>query len=171
VNQLVQSILFIFKVSAQTEQLEGSCDWEAGLAGVLTKSGRSSFAVEYAAVTLSVDQSLDIRKKPKVVDLRVSVGNLQLRMDGAGTLDYVAEVAVNLLPNVLRYQILQAAEKPMRRKVQEALDNVDLEKIVLDHLPMMDDQLYHRNATKIEDDFVDEQATTRLQDLDEEEQL
>lgn len=159
-------------VTAETEVLEGSCEWEAGIAGILTKSGQSSFTIEYVNIMLSVNQSLDIRKKPRIVDLKVTLGNIQLRMDGAGTLDYVAEAAVNVLPNVLRYQILQAAETPMRRKIQEALDNSDVEKFVLDNLPMMDDQLYHRNVSKIEDDLiVGEEVGQKMDNVDEEAEL
>lgn len=158
-------------VTAETEVLEGTCEWEAGIAGILTKSGQSSFTIEYVNIMMSVNQSLDIRKKPKIVDLKVTLGNIQLRMDGAGTLDYLAEAVVNVLPNVLRYQILQAAETPMRRKIQEALDNTDIEKFVLDNLHMMDDQLYHRNDPKIKEDFVQENQIGKANNFDEEADL
>lgn len=159
-------------VTAETEVLEGSCEWEAGIAGILTKSGQSSFTIEYVNIMMSVNQSLDIRKKPRIADLKVTLGNIQLRLDGAGTLDYLAEAAVNVLPNILRYQILQAAEKPMRRKIQEALDNTDMEKFVLDNLPMIDEQLYRQNQRKIEDNFaVGEDLMSKIKDVDEEAEL
>lgn len=139
-----------------TEELKGSCDWEAGIAGILTKSGDLSFTVDYINVMISVNQSLDLRKKAQICDLDIRIGNIQLRMDGAGLLDYVAELGVNVLPNMLRYQIIQALEKPIRRHLQEVSESIDLEQFILAKLPQIDNRLDRINETVvIEDDFVD----------------
>lgn len=60
-------------------------------------------------------------------------------MDGAGTMDYVIELVVNVLPNVLRYQIVDALENPIKQRVQATLDEIDVEKLVEEHLPMVDE--------------------------------
>lgn len=151
-----------------TEVLEGTCNWVAGIAGILTKSGTLSFTVDYVNVMINVSQPLDIRKKPKVLDLLVKVGNIQLRMDGAGTLDYLAEIGVNTMPNILRYQIVQAAEMPMKRKIQEALDNTDVEQFILDQLPIIDSQLYKTDIRVIQDNFVEEGLVVKGKALDQE---
>lgn len=151
INHVVHVILNI-----GTEELEGSCDWEAGIAGILTKSGDLSFTVNYINVMISVNQSLDLRKKAQICDLDIRIGNIQLRMDGAGLLDYVAELGVNVLPNMFRYQIIQALEKPIRRNLQEALESIDLEQFILAKLPQIDHRLDRINETVvIEDDFTD----------------
>lgn len=152
----------------ESEELEGSCVWEAGIGGIFTKLGSASFSVEYINIMISVNQSLDVRNKPKIVELKIKLGNIQLRMDGAGILDYMAELGTNTLPNILRYQIVQAAEMPMKRKVQEILDNTDIEQYILDKLPMIDEQLYQRNQSIIEHQFVEEELIMKTMDLEQE---
>ncbi len=152
--------------NVETEELEGSCSWEAGIAGILTKSGLASFTIEYVNLIMGLNQSLDIRRKPKVVDFQIKLGNVQLRMEGAGSLDYVAELGVNVLPNLLRYQIMQAMEKPIRRKIQEALDDTDIEQTVLDKLPIMDQQLYNHGTSVIEDNFVEGETKVETRGMD-----
>lgn len=44
-----------------------------------------------------------------------------------GTFDYLIELFINVLPNLLRYQIMDAIERPIMRKVQELADRVDVE--------------------------------------------
>lgn len=46
---------------------------------------------------------------------------------GLGTADYVVELFVNVLPNLLRYQIIDALEKPITKRVQEYTDRIDVE--------------------------------------------
>jgi len=59
-------------------------------------------------------------------------------MDGAGTLDYVVELVVNVLPNLLRYQIVNAVEGPIKSRVQEIMNSTDIEKIIEQKLPELD---------------------------------
>lgn len=54
----------------------------------------------------------------------------QVRCDGAGTLDYVTEFLVNILPNLLRYQIMDALENPAKVRIQQVMNKIDVEKIV-----------------------------------------
>lgn len=53
-----------------------------------------------------------------------------MRSDGAGTLDYVIEFLVNILPNLLRYQIMDALENPAKARIQAEFNKVDVEKIL-----------------------------------------
>lgn len=168
VKVLMDNLTLFIETNMATETLEGMCDWEAGIAGLLTKSGVMSFTVDSIKVMMVVSQPLDIRKKPKIMEMNVKVGNIQLRMDGAGTLDYIAEFAVNILPNMLRYQIVQAAEMPIKRKIQEALDNTDIEQFILDKLPIIDRQLYKSDISVIEDNFVEEGLVLKGKELDQE---
>ena len=59
----------------------------------------------------------------------------QIRCDGAGTLDYVVEFLVNILPNLLRYQIMDAIESPLKSRIQEFMDSFDVEKFIREKVP------------------------------------
>lgn len=60
---------------------------------------------------------------------------LQVRCDGAGTLDYVAEFLVNVLPNLLRYQIMDAIEKPLKMRIQEHMNKFNVEELIKQKVP------------------------------------
>lgn len=164
----MDNLTLFIETNIATETLEGMCNWEAGIAGIFTKSGMLSFTVDYIKVMILVGQPLDIRKKPKINDMNIKVGNIQLRMDGAGTLDYIAEFAVNVIPNILRYQIVQAAEMPIKRKIQEVLDNTDIEQAILEKLPYIDRQLYKTDFSIIEENFVEDGLVLKGKELDQE---
>lgn len=59
----------------------------------------------------------------------------QVRSDGAGTLDYLVEFIVNVVPNLLRYQLMDALENPAKIYIQKELDKVNVEKIIKEKLP------------------------------------
>jgi hypothetical protein len=86
-----------------------------------------------------VSQPLDTRKRPVLRDLDIKVGNIQVRMDGAGTLDYVIEFVVNVLPNLLRYQIVNAIEGPIKTRLQDIMDSIDVEEMIEEKLPQLDE--------------------------------
>lgn len=81
-----------------------------------------------------VAQPLDLSKKLKIEDLQLDVGNIQIRSSGLGTADYLVEFLVNIMPNLLRYQIMDALENPLMRKIQEFTDKIDLEKLIKENL-------------------------------------
>lgn len=54
----------------------------------------------------------------------------QVRCDGAGTLDYITEFLVNILPNLLRYQIMDALENPAKLRIQQMMNKIDMEKTI-----------------------------------------
>lgn len=89
-------------------------------------------------VTLNASQSLDTSKSPVLDDIQIDLGNIQIRFDGLGTVDYAIELGVNVLPNLLRYQIMDALEKPIKLKVQEALDQLNIEQYVKENAEKID---------------------------------
>lgn len=48
---------------------------------------------------------MDTRKKPILEELDLELGNIQARIHGAGTVDYLLEAGVNVLPNILRFHL------------------------------------------------------------------
>lgn len=54
----------------------------------------------------------------------------QVRSDGTGTMDYIIEFLVNVIPNLLRYQIMDALENPAKAKIQEAMNRINVEHLI-----------------------------------------
>lgn len=125
-------------VHVGTQRLEGRTLWEVNVGGLLSRAGSATFTVEYIHTKTEISQPLDTRKRPVLRDLDIDVGNIQVRMDGAGTLDYVIEFVVNVLPNLLRYQIVNAVEGPIKLRVQDVMDSIDIEKMIQEKLPELD---------------------------------
>ncbi|XP_058811866.1 uncharacterized protein LOC131676657 [Topomyia yanbarensis] len=118
-----------------TQRIMGSTQWEVSVGrGMLTRAGQAQFTVEHIKVAFEVQQPLDLRKKPKLNDIQLELGNIQVRCDGAGTLDYIVEAVVNILPNLLRYQIMDAIENPLRSRIQEKLDCINVEQMIKKHM-------------------------------------
>lgn len=87
---------------------------------------------------MNASQSLDTSQHPHMDDIQVELGNIQVRFEGLGTIDYAIELAVNVIPNLLRYQIMDALEKPIKLKIQEALDQVNMERIIKENAKKLD---------------------------------
>lgn len=153
-------------VNIGTELLEGNFDWEAGVAGIFTKAGTASFTIDYIHVQTKLDQPLNVNKRPKLVELKVKVGNIQLRLDGAGTVDYLMESLTNVLPNIVRYQIVQATEVPIRRKVQEYIERVNVEQVIIQVLPLLDQHLSGNASNVVQDKFLEEGLVIGVNELD-----
>lgn len=134
---MVDNILYV-GVHVGTQRLEGKTLWEVNVGGLLSRAGSATFSVEHIHTKTEVSQPLDTRKRPILTDLDIEVGNIQVRMDGAGTLDYVVEVVVNVLPNLLRYQIVNAVEGPIKSRVQEIMDSINVEEMIEEKLPELD---------------------------------
>lgn len=138
-----------------TQEIVGSTDWEitAGK-GIITRTGNIKFSLQYIHAIVVVSQSLDTRNRPQIKDLQLELGNiqvnfiqfqlvsknynnfsLQIRSDGAGTFDYVLEFLINVIPNLLRYQIMDALENPAKIKIQEAMDQINMEMIIKEKIP------------------------------------
>lgn len=133
VTMFNNTVVAAFKVG--TQKIRGSTRWEAAIGGMMSRGGQASFTLQHLKVYVAVVQPLDIRNRPKIRDLEIELGNIQVRCDGAGTLDYVAEFIVNVLPNLLRYQIMDAIENPLKARVQEEINKYDVEKVLREQLP------------------------------------
>lgn len=124
-----------------TQELEGKTHWEVSvIGGFLSRAGTVSFTIQYFRVQVKLSQPLDTRKRATLEDLELELGNIQTRIHGAGTLDYLVEASVNILPNLLRYQIMDAIEGPLKRRIQEELDKVDMEKLIDEKIPVIEEQ-------------------------------
>ncbi|KAF5274621.1 hypothetical protein FQA39_LY07233 [Lamprigera yunnana] len=123
-----------------TQKLVGTTHWEITTIGrIMSRAGTASFSVEYLQVRLEISQPMDTRKPPRLNDLQLEVGNIKVRCDGAGTFDYVIEFAVNVIPNLLRFQIMDALESPIQARIQEALNTINVEQIINEQLPALDE--------------------------------
>ncbi|XP_050665576.1 uncharacterized protein LOC126965857 [Leptidea sinapis] len=122
-----------------TQRLQGTTQWDITAIGdLMSRAGSTSFSIEYISGRMILGQPLDTRKKPEFRNLDLEIGNIQVRFDGAGTIDYVVEFAVNILPNLLRYQIMDALETPIREKVQQELNKLNVEDMIKQELPKVD---------------------------------
>lgn len=89
-----------------TQKLMGTSHWEISLgAGMLSRAGSLNFTIDYFNVGVVLSQTLDTRNSPVLEDIQLEMGNIQVRCHGAGTLDYLLEFGINVLPNLLRYVI------------------------------------------------------------------
>lgn len=71
-------------------------------------------------------------------DIQIELGNIQVRFDGLGTTDYLVELGINVLPNLLRYQIMDALEKPVKLRIQEVLKTVNVENVIKENRDKID---------------------------------
>ncbi|XP_061382773.1 uncharacterized protein LOC116769931 [Danaus plexippus] len=139
VSLKVENKTVVADFSIGTEEMLGSTDWEiSGCRGLISSFGTSSFSVKHIRGHFILVQPLDTRKRMMLKTLELDVGNVQLRFDGAGTLDYLFEFSTNILPNVLRYQIVDAIQNPLKWKLQSELDQIDIEEAIKNELPRID---------------------------------
>uniref|UniRef100_A0A1B0EZC8 Uncharacterized protein n=1 Tax=Phlebotomus papatasi TaxID=29031 RepID=A0A1B0EZC8_PHLPP len=145
----MQNNTMTVRTQVGTQQIKGSTQWELSVgSGMITRGGRAQFTVEHIKMTTAMSQSLDVRNRPVMKDLQMELGNIQVRTEGAGTLDYLIEFAVNILPNLLRYQIMDAIENPAKTRIQEELNKIDVEKFIRQKLPE-----FERLGLKMDFDF------------------
>lgn len=91
-----------------TQEVEGTTHWEVSMiGGVMSRTGTVSFNIEYIRVNVNLSQPVDTRKRPRVEELDFDLGNIEARIHGAGTLDYLMEATINILPNLLRLLSVQ----------------------------------------------------------------
>lgn len=145
----------------------GTADWEVSASkGMITRAGHVRFFVQYIQAIVILSQTLDTRNHPQIKDLQLEMGNIQVnifsigsihafnsynfdfyhlhdlflkvRSDGAGTFDYVIEFLVNILPNLLRYQIMDALESPVKAKIQDEMNKINVERLIKHNIPNVD---------------------------------
>ncbi|XP_050352628.1 uncharacterized protein LOC126774975 [Nymphalis io] len=131
------TIVSDFNIGAK--ELLGLTRWEvSGMNGYLNKTGTVSFSVEYIKARFVFALALNRIKSIEFRDLHLDVGNIQIGSDGTGTLDYIIELSANILPTLLRYQIIQAMENPVRWMIQQKIDNLNIEEVIINELPKID---------------------------------
>ncbi|XP_051163507.1 uncharacterized protein LOC127282942 isoform X1 [Leptopilina boulardi] len=148
-----------------TQEIEGRTHWDVSMiGGVLSRAGTVSFTVDYFRVQVNLSQPLDTRKRATLEELDLELGNIQTRIHGAGTFDYVIEAAVNILPNLLRYQIMDAIEGPIKRRIQAELDKVDVEKLIHEKIPDIEEQARLLQGLPPIEDVIDQLTEIENQD-------
>lgn len=150
----VENHTLIADFEVGTQKLEGTTHWDLSIiGGLMSRAGTASFSVEYINVRIILGQPLDTRKRPQCRGVELELGNIQARCDGGGIVDYALEFVVNILPNLLRYQIMDAIEGPIQTKIQEKLNEIDVDFFIKSKLPnlknmdMMDIPLVHLKKT------------------------
>jgi Group 7 allergen len=118
-----------------TQEIAGHTTWQVSIAkGMITRTGSLHFTVQHVKVLVEITQPLNLSKKLKFNDLQLNIGNIQIRSSGLSTSDYLVEFCVNVIPNLLRYQIMDALEKPLMAKIQQYTDRIDVEQLVKEKL-------------------------------------
>lgn len=57
----------------------GTADWEVSASkGMITRAGHVRFFVQYIQATVILSQTLDTRNQPKIKDLQLEMGNIQV---------------------------------------------------------------------------------------------
>lgn len=125
-------------VHVATGQLNGTCEWSIAI-GSYEKKSNSNFTVEHLQVRALVNQSLDLRKHPQLDDLDVELGRIHLKVGSESPVELIIAKVVNSLPKLIRHIIVDAVEKPLKDKIQEILNDVNVNSVVEEHLPSLDE--------------------------------
>ncbi|XP_057323955.1 uncharacterized protein LOC130666735 [Microplitis mediator] len=141
-----------------TQEIEGRTHWEVGvIGGFLSRAGTVSFTVQYFRVQVKLSQPVDTRKRASLEELNLELGNIQTRIRGAGTVDYIIEAGINILPNLLRYQIMDAIEGPIKRRLQDELNKLDVEKLIHEKIPEIEEKaIFFQGMTPSKDIIFEE---------------
>lgn len=131
IQAALQNNTVTFRFQVGTQQITGAGQWEVGF-GLINRIGHVQFTVQHIRASVEVSYHLGPKQRATIDDLQLDMGNIQVRSDGAGTLDYVMEFLVNVLPNLLRYQIMDAIENPIKQRVQERFNAIDIEATIRD---------------------------------------
>ncbi|XP_012270232.1 uncharacterized protein LOC105694290 [Orussus abietinus] len=146
-------------VDVGTQEIEGRTHWEVSLTGgLVSRAGTVSFTVKYFRVQVTLSQPMDTRKRATLEDVNLELGNIQARIHGAGTIDYILEGSINILPNLLRGQIMQAIRGPLKRRIQDELDKVDVEKLIHEKIPEIEEQARLLQSAPLADDILLEET-------------
>lgn len=153
-------------IDGGTQEIEGRTHWEVSVVGgFLSRAGTVSFTIQYFRVQVTLSQPLDTRKKPAIEELDFELGNIQTRVHGAGTIDYLMEAGINILPNLLRYQIMDAIEGPLKRRAQIELNKVNVEKLIYDKIPDIEQRArYIQGLVSSEETILEEAVPPEDQD-------
>ena len=135
VNSTIQ-----FGLRMITSSLYGRCHfvYDFGKVGA-ERNGTANFTVDHLQFEAKINQSVDLYKQPILDDLQLEIGEIAVRLDGGGKLDYLVELGMRFLPQMLRYVIIDALEQPLKEKIQtEILDKLNLSQLVQDNLGLLE---------------------------------
>lgn len=137
----------VVKMHLLTGRLSGDVKFEFNFGKVGPgRIGESKFSVHHLQFEAIVKQPLNLGKKPILDDLQLEVGKISVQMDGKGRFDYMLELAMQFLPNILRHFIIDALEEPLKQRIQsDILDKVDAEKLIFENLPLLE-KLFFKDA-------------------------
>lgn len=127
-----------FDLHLAADNLTGNCVWSAGFGRSKLRDGISSFTVDHIQGKAVIKQSLNLDTPPLLHDIDFLLGNVALKTNREDALEQVAELIVNNLPLLIRHIIVDGMEQPVKFQAQKLLDQVDVSKIVDNHLPRID---------------------------------
>ncbi|XP_071530707.1 uncharacterized protein [Panulirus ornatus] len=131
--QFIDNAIFI-TIQIGTQKVKGGTDWSMSAALLPAVGGHLDLEVESLAVTIEVKQPANIRSPPTLRKIDVQLGNVAVTSPGEGTMDYMVEAVVNVLPNALRNAIMDRLEPKIQQVIQNSLNGLDLYRIVMDQL-------------------------------------
>lgn len=126
-----------FGIHVMTGKLSGGCGWTAEGFGI-RRSGKTNFTVNHLQVRAYVNQSLDVRKKPQLESLDLHLGWVKVDIDSSMALHSMVQGTINAFPRLIKHMIVDTLEKPLKNKVQEILNKIDVESFVDINLPRLD---------------------------------
>lgn len=111
--------------------LRGTYEWGwTAMRGVLGRRGQLTFNLDFVNVEIRLQQSANLDKKPIVDSVNVTLGPTQLTSDGIGAVDYVLEMIFNVVPNMFRQRIADAAEYPLSQALEDELQKINIESFI-----------------------------------------
>ncbi|OXA52407.1 hypothetical protein Fcan01_12409 [Folsomia candida] len=111
--------------------LVGTYEWGwTAMRGVLGRRGQLTFNLDFVNVEIRLQQSANLDKKPIVDSVNVTLGPTQLTSDGIGAVDYVLEMIFNVVPNMFRQRIADAAEYPLSQALEDELQKINIESFI-----------------------------------------
>jgi len=111
--------------------MTGKYGWRwTALRGVLSRSGQVDFAIESISLSVRLQQSANLENKPTVESVNMTLGQASIISDGMGAVDYILEMIFNVVPNMFRQRIAEAAEYPVSQAIEDELKKLNIEELV-----------------------------------------
>lgn len=126
-----------FGVHVLTNKLTGGFKWSGDAFGI-SRQGQTNYTIENLQVRALVNQSLDVRQKPQLEQLDLHLGWLRVTMKSPMALNMMVEGIINAFPKIIKHMIVDALEVPLKVKIQEILNEVNVESFVDSNLPRLD---------------------------------
>lgn len=101
--------------------------------GVLGRRSQLTFSLDYVNIEIRLQQKTNNSedKIPIVDSVNVTLGPTQLTSNGVfGAVDYILEMIFNVVPNMFRQRIAEAAEYPLTKALEDELMKIDIESFI-----------------------------------------